>query len=205
MDFLPKALGYTWTLKFWSRRVKNILRQVLESLRSIFSENKLGTFFFPKKILLFIFCVDGFKMVKKCKKLVFLWWCFVKWNNSSMLLESSCSEVENQKDEIHLPRERFSFSEIWTVQPRSDSCLAAAVGQGWTVRPRLDSPDRGKEQSSRGKGRGRDLFYSRIYLFHALQIHFFYLSNVMTPTKSLWNNEFGYLKTFRTHASISKY
>ena len=24
--------------------------------------------------------------------------------NSSMLLESSCSEVENQKDEIHLPR-----------------------------------------------------------------------------------------------------
>ena len=56
------------------------------------------------------------------------------------------------------------------------------------VRPsvaRSDSPDRGKEQSSRGKGRGRDLFYSRIYLFHALQIHFFYLSNVMTPTKSL--------------------
>ena len=37
-------------------------------------------------------------------------------NNSSMLLESSCSEVENQKDEVHLPRERFSFSEIWTVQ-----------------------------------------------------------------------------------------
>ena len=37
----------------------------------------------------------------------------------------------------------------------------------------------------RGKGKGRDLFYSRIYLFHALQIHFFYLSNVMTPTKSL--------------------
>ena len=33
-----------------------------------------------------------------------------------MLLESSCSEVENRKDEIHLPRERFSFSEIWTVQ-----------------------------------------------------------------------------------------
>ena len=33
-----------------------------------------------------------------------------------MLLESSCSEVENQKDEVHLPRERFSFSEIWTVQ-----------------------------------------------------------------------------------------
>ena len=36
-------------------------------------------------------------------------------NNSSMLLESSCSEVENRKDEIHLPRERFSFSEIWTA------------------------------------------------------------------------------------------
>ena len=51
-------------------------------------------------------------------------------NNSSMLLESSCSEVENQKDEVHLPRERFSFSEIWTVQPRSDSCLAEAVGRG---------------------------------------------------------------------------
>ena len=33
-----------------------------------------------------------------------------------MLLESSCSEVENRKDEIHLPRERFSFAEIWTVQ-----------------------------------------------------------------------------------------
>ena len=62
------------------------------------------------------------------------------------------------------------FSEIWTAS------------QGLTVRPRLDSPDRGKEQSSRGKGGGRDLFYSRIYLFHALQIHFFYLSNVMTPT-----------------------
>ena len=54
----------------------------------------------------------------------------IKENNSSMLLESSCSEVENQKDEIHLPRERFSFSEIWTVQPRSDSCLAEAVGRG---------------------------------------------------------------------------
>ena len=33
-----------------------------------------------------------------------------------MLLESSCSEVEKGKDEIHLPKERFSFSEIWTVQ-----------------------------------------------------------------------------------------
>ena len=50
-----------------------------------------------------------------------------------MLLESSCSEVENQKDEVHLPRERFSFFEIWTVQPSSDSCLAEAIGQGWTV------------------------------------------------------------------------
>ena len=72
-------------------------------------------------------------------------------NNSSMLLESSCSEVENQKDEVHLPRERFSFSEIWTVQPRSDSCPAEASGLGWTVRPRLDSPDRGKWKFSRGK------------------------------------------------------
>ena len=51
---------------------------------------------------------------------------FVEWNNSSMLLESSCSEVENQKDEVHLPRERFSFSEIWTVQPRLDSQTEAA-------------------------------------------------------------------------------
>ena len=33
-----------------------------------------------------------------------------------MLLERSCSEVENRKDKIHLPRERFSFFEIWTVQ-----------------------------------------------------------------------------------------
>ena len=72
-------------------------------------------------------------------------------NNSSMLLESSSSEVENRKDEIHLPRERFSFSEIWTVQPRSDSCLAEAVGRGLTVRPRLDSPDRGKWKFSKGK------------------------------------------------------
>ena len=32
------------------------------------------------------------------------------WNNSSMLLESSCSEVENRKDEIDLPRGN------WTVQ-----------------------------------------------------------------------------------------
>ena len=38
----------------------------------------------------------------------------------------------------------FSFSEIWTVQPRSDSCPAEAGGRGWTVRPRLDSPDQGK-------------------------------------------------------------
>ena len=110
-------------------------------------------------------------------------------------------------------RERtFLFRDL-DCQPRSDSCLAEAVGRGWTVRPRLDSPDRGKEQSSRGKGRGRDLFYSRIYLFHALQIHFFYLSNVMTPTKSLWNNNFENLKTLRItkfwdqhkYVSISKY
>ena len=39
-----------------------------------------------------------------------------KGNSSSMLLESSRSEVENRKDEIHLPRVRFSFSKIWTVQ-----------------------------------------------------------------------------------------
>ena len=30
-------------------------------------------------------------------------------NNSSMLLESSCSEVENRKDEIDLPRGNFHF------------------------------------------------------------------------------------------------
>ena len=33
----------------------------------------------------------------------------MKQINSSMLLESSCSEVKNQKDEIHLPRQNFHF------------------------------------------------------------------------------------------------
>ena len=48
-------------------------------------------------------------------------------NNSSMLLESSCSEMENRKDEIDLPRGHFHF-------PRSG--LPAKVWQsdrGWTV------------------------------------------------------------------------
>ena len=42
-------------------------------------------------------------------------------NNSSMLLESSCSEVENRKDEIDLPRGKFHF-------PRSGQS-----DRGWTV------------------------------------------------------------------------
>ena len=98
-----------------------------------------------------------------------------------MLLESSALKWRISQTQLICLEETYIFQDL-DCQPRSDSCLAEAVGRGWTVRPRLDSPDRGKEQSSRGKGRGRDLFYSRIYLFHALQIHFFYLSNVMTPT-----------------------
>ena len=57
--------------------------------------------------------------------------------------------------------------------------------------PRSDSPDQGKEQSSRGKRRGRGLFYRGYTCFMP------YLSNVMTPTKSLCNNNFESLKTLR--------
>ena len=141
--------------------------------------------------------IHYFKMVHP-RKILLTEWMFCRAGNKYI------PERKRSRPNFLFWERTFLFRDL-DCQPRSDSCLAKAVGRGWIVRPRLDSPDRGKEQSSRGKGRGRDLFYSRIYLFHALQIHFFYLSNVMTPTKSLWNNEFGYLKTFRTHASISKY
>ena len=88
-----------------------------------------------------------------------------------MLLESSALKWRISQNQLICLEKTYIFLDL-DCQPRSDSCLAKAVGRGWTVRPRLDSPDRGKEQSSRGKGRGRDLFNSRIYLFHALQIHF---------------------------------
>ena len=45
-------------------------------------------------------------------------------NNRSMLLESSCSEVENRKDEIDLPRGNFHFprsglpAKVWQLSSR---------------------------------------------------------------------------------------
>ena len=63
----------------------------------------------------------------------------LKKNNSSMMLESSCSEVESLKDEISLPQENFHF------------LRSGLSSQGLTVRPRLDSPDRGKWKFSQGK------------------------------------------------------
>ena len=58
--------------------------------------------------------------------------------NSSMLLESSCSEVENQKDEIHLPRENFHFLRsggssqgLTVVRPMAS---ARQSDQGWTLK-----------------------------------------------------------------------
>ena len=55
-------------------------------------------------------------------------------NKCSVGLETSIPEIEKLKAQLPFLREDFSF-------------------------PRLDSPDRGKEKSSWGKGRGRELFY----------------------------------------------
>ena len=47
-----------------------------------------------------------------------LWQCcrdhktYLNWNNSSMLLESSCSDVENRKAEVSFSARDLSFSEI---------------------------------------------------------------------------------------------
>ena len=78
-----------------------------------------------------------------------------RMNKCSGRPEISVAEIEKLKAILPFQREDFSF-------------------------PKSDSPDQGKEKSSNGKGRGRELFLSHTYLFH-----FFYLSNVMTPTKIL--------------------
>ena len=81
--FLPKALGYTWTHKFWSRRVKNILRQVFESLRSILSIFDIFLkilFLFVTRTVCFIFTTkvhffyhDTVLVTKRHQKLKFCW------------------------------------------------------------------------------------------------------------------------------------
>ena len=87
--FLPKALGYTWTHKFWSRRAKNILRQVLESLRSIFSIFNIflkNWFLFVTRTVCFIFTTkvhffyhDTVLVTKRHQKLKFCWCKIFFW------------------------------------------------------------------------------------------------------------------------------
>ena len=69
-------------------------------------------------------------------------------------------------------RERtFLFRDL-DCQPRSDSCLAEAVGRGWTVRPRLDSPDQGKCKFSQGKSIESERFSTSEHYFQAAWIYF---------------------------------
>ena len=69
-------------------------------------------------------------------------------------------------------RERtFLFRDL-DCQPRSDSCLAEAVGRGWTVRPRLDSPDRGKCKFPQGKSIESERFSTSEHYFQAAWIYF---------------------------------
>ena len=63
----------------------------------------------------------------------------VKRYNSSMLLESSCSEMESLKDEISLPRENFHF------------LRSGLSSQGLTVRPRLDSQAKARQRPKKRK------------------------------------------------------
>ena len=67
-----------------------------------------------------------------------------------MLLESSALKWRISQTQLICLEETYIFQDL-DCQPRSDSCLAEAVGRGWTVRPRLDSPDRGKCKFSQGK------------------------------------------------------
>ena len=65
----------------------------------------------------------------------------------------------------------FIFQDL-DCQPRSDSCLAEAVGRGWTVRPRLDSPDRGKCKFPQGKSIESERFSTSEHYFQAAWIYF---------------------------------
>ena len=68
----------------------------------------------------------------------------------------------------------FTFSLIWTVQPRSD-CPASASGLGWTtIRPWLDSPDLGKWKFYRDKETSLSSFVTSEQSFKCSTEHLLY-------------------------------
>ena len=88
----------------------------------------------------------------------------------------------------------FTFSSIWTVQPRSD-CPASASGLGWTtIRPWLDSPDLGKWKFYRDKETSLSSFVTSEQSFKCSTEHLFYLNLKSTFSElsfEVYNMSFG--------------